>query len=78
MPSTTLQASPIVRIRAHELEPGDTIVQEGCIDLRVTGVSARVAGFILIGYQIGDSLSGRRGLVADEAVSVRRPVVEAH
>lgn len=66
------------RVRAKHLQAGDVIVADGCISIRVTGIRGSVCGFVVIGYDlIGVDLGDERTMVADEIVTVHRPVAEA-
>lgn len=62
--------------RVLDLQVGDVIVQEGCIDLKVDAVSDVMHGFVNVSYLAGpnDSLADTRAMVAGSIVTVRRPV----
>lgn len=66
----------VLDITARELEPGDVLVADGAIDLRVTSVRP-VAGFVVFAYDTPTLISGERTLAAGQAVTVRRNTGEA-
>lgn len=60
-------------IRAHQLQPGDTWVEHGHVDLCITEVSDHPlwAGFILAYYRIGNSgIPGERAKALMEFISI--------
>lgn len=81
-PDTTLQdGREVCVIRAHQLEPGDTWVQNGRIDLTVTSVSEHPLkeGHVIVYYRIGQSeITGGRGEVAYSFASILPRTEEVH
>lgn len=71
----------LMSVPAGHLEPGDTIVADGAIDIRVDLVNDHPlrAGFVIVSYSIpGTDVTGDRAFVALQNVTARRADEEGH